>query len=49
MMSAIISDTLLLTSPTTTDIDKEALEDLAKIAGVNYREYGMEMLKLVHL
>ena len=45
MMSGIISDTLLLTSPTTTDTDKEALEELAKIAGVNYREYGMEMFK----
>ena len=45
MMSGIISDTLLLTSPTTTDVDKEALEELAKIAGVNYREYGMEMFK----
>lgn len=45
MMSGIISDTLLLTSPTTTDIDKEALESLAKIAGVDYNEYGMEMFK----
>ena len=45
MMSAIISDTLLLTSPTTTDVDKEALEELSKIAGVNFREYGMEMFK----
>lgn len=45
MMSGIISDTLLLTSPTTTNIDKEALEVLAKIAGVDYKEYGMEMFK----
>ena len=45
MMSGIISDTLLLTSPTTTEVDKEALEELSKIAGVNYREYGMEMFK----
>ena len=45
MMSGIISDTLLLTSPTTTKIDREALEDLANIAGVNFREYGMEMFK----
>ena len=45
MMSGIISDTLLLTSPTTTDIDREALEELSKIAGVDYREYGMEMFK----
>lgn len=45
MMSGIISDTLLLTSPTTTEIDKIALEELAKIAGVDYRDYGMEMFK----
>ena len=45
MMSGIISDTLLLTSPTTTEVDKEALEELSKIADVNYREYGMKMFK----
>lgn len=45
MLSGIISDTLLLTSPTTTDVDKEALEALSKIAGVDYNEYGMEMFK----
>ncbi len=45
MISGIISDTLLLTSPTTTDIDKQALETLSKIAGVDYKEYGMEMFK----
>ena len=45
MMSGIISDTLLLSSPTTTDIDRDALKDLAKIAGVDYEKYGMEMFK----
>jgi len=45
MLSGIISDTLLLTSPTTTELDKVALEELAKIAGVDYKEYGMEMFK----
>lgn len=45
MLSGIISDTLLLTSPTTTDTDIEALEELGKIAGVDYNEYGMEMFK----
>lgn len=45
MLSAIISDTLLLKSPTTTDDDKKAVEALAKIAGVDYEEYGLEMLK----
>ncbi|MDR2661043.1 MAG: manganese-dependent inorganic pyrophosphatase [Lactobacillaceae bacterium] len=46
MASAIISDTLLLKSPTTTDVDKIALEELAKVAGLeNYKEYGLELLK----
>ena len=45
MMSAIISDTLLLTSPTTTDRDKIALEALSKKAGVDYKTYGTSMLK----
>ncbi|MDF7668353.1 manganese-dependent inorganic pyrophosphatase [Lactobacillus sp. ESL0703] len=45
MLSAIISDTLLLKSPTTTDDDKEAVEALAKIAGVDYQTYGLEELK----
>lgn len=45
MLSAIISDTLLLKSPTTTEKDKVAVNELAKIAQVKYEEYGLEMLK----
>ena len=45
MASAIISDTLLLKSPTTTDHDRKALEELGKITGINIEEYGLEMLK----
>ncbi|MGY3731068.1 manganese-dependent inorganic pyrophosphatase [Pediococcus acidilactici] len=45
MLSAIISDTLLLKSPTTTDDDRKAVETLAKIADVNVEEYGLAMLK----
>ena len=45
MLSAIISDTLLLKSPTTTTRDKEAAEELAKIAELNIKEYGTNMLK----
>ena len=45
MASAIISDTLLLKSPTTTEYDKKALEELGKIANINIEEYGLEMLK----
>ena len=45
MLSGIISDTLLLSSPTTTETDKKALKDLARIAEVDYEKYGMEMFK----
>ncbi len=45
MLSAIISDTLLLKSPTTTEEDKEAVEQLSKIAEIDYEEYGLDMLK----
>ena len=45
MLSAIISDTLLLKSPTTTEHDRKALEELGKIADINIEEYGLEMLK----
>ena len=45
MLSALISDSLLLKSPTCTLRDKVAAEELAKIAGVNLEEYGLAMLK----
>ena len=45
MASAIISDTLLLTSPTTTIRDTDALINLSKIAKIKYKEYGVELLK----
>lgn len=45
MLSAIISDTLLLKSPTTTADDINVVEKLSKIAEVDYEEYGLEMLK----
>lgn len=45
MASAIMSDTLLLKSPTTTEYDEKALEELEKIAGIDIKEYGLEMLK----
>ena len=45
MLSAIISDSLLLKSPTCTLRDKVAAEELAAIAGVNLEEYGLAMLK----
>ncbi|KRL01516.1 manganese-dependent inorganic pyrophosphatase [Liquorilactobacillus capillatus DSM 19910] len=45
MLSAIISDTLLFKSPTTTAQDEQAVKELAKIAGVDYETYGLDMLK----
>lgn len=45
MLSAIISDTLLLKSPTCTDKDKEVANELAEIAGVELNTYGLAMLK----
>lgn len=45
MLSAIISDTLLLQSPTTTDKDREAVRALAEIADIDVQSYGIEMLK----
>ncbi|NOU93310.1 manganese-dependent inorganic pyrophosphatase [Paenibacillus sp. LMG 31456] len=45
LLSAIISDTLLLKSPTCTEEDVAAARELAEIAGVNLESYGLEMLK----
>ena len=45
MASAIISDTLLLKSPTTTKHDVKALEKLEEIVGIDLKAYGLGMLK----
>ncbi|GAA0422706.1 MULTISPECIES: manganese-dependent inorganic pyrophosphatase [Virgibacillus] len=45
LLSAIVSDSLLLKSPTCTKEDVDAAYELAKIAGVNLETYGMEMLQ----
>ncbi|ARK30612.1 manganese-dependent inorganic pyrophosphatase [Halalkalibacter krulwichiae] len=45
MLSAIISDSLLFKSPTCTQEDIDAAEELAKIAEVDSAVYGLEMLK----
>lgn len=44
LLSGIISDTLLLQSPTTTAKDKMVANDLASIAGLDLQKYGIEML-----
>lgn len=43
LCSAILSDTLLFRSPTCTDIDRKAAEELAQIAGIDVEKYAMEM------
>lgn len=45
MLSAIISDTLLLKSPTRTEEDVKALKELEKSANIDVEKYGLEMLK----
>jgi manganese-dependent inorganic pyrophosphatase len=45
LLSAILSDTLLFKSPTTTEMDKLACEELSKIAKVDMESYAMEMFK----
>ena len=45
LLSAILSDTLLFKSPTTTEMDKLACEELSKIANVDMESYAMEMFK----
>lgn len=45
LLSGLISDTLLLKSPTTYETDPAVAAELAELAGVNLEEYGLEMLK----
>ena len=45
LLSGLISDTLLLKSPTTHATDPAVAADLAEIAGVNLEEYGLALLK----
>ena len=40
MLSGILSDTLILRSPTTTEYDKIAVEALTKILKLDYKKYG---------
>ena len=45
MIAGILSDTLSLTSPTTTSYDKAAVLGLSKIIGFDYKEFATEMFK----
>ncbi|TLM72830.1 MAG: putative manganese-dependent inorganic diphosphatase, partial [Actinobacteria bacterium] len=45
MLSAVLTDTVLLKSPTTTETDSEIASWLAGIAGVDALAFGMEMFR----
>ena len=45
MLSGILSDTLALTSPTTTEMDKKVVKELAEFVGINYHQYALDMFK----
>lgn len=45
MLAAILSDTVIFKSPTCTETDKEIAAYLEKIAGVDAKEFGIQMFK----
>ena len=45
MLAGILSDTLILQSPTTTVVDKEAVERLSERLGINYVRFALDMFK----
>lgn len=45
MMSAILSDTLLLRSPTTTKLDENIVKKLASDLDIDYEKYGIDMFE----
>ncbi len=47
LLAGLISDTLILKSPTTTGNDVVAAHTLASLAGVNLEEFGLNMFSLV--
>ncbi len=46
MLGGILSDTLALTSPTTTDLDREAVEKLSKQVKIDYKKFALDMFKV---
>lgn len=45
LLGAVVSDTLLFKSPTCTPVDTKIAKKLAEIAGVDIKEFAMEMFK----
>ena len=46
MLAGILSDTLILTSPTTTELDKIAVNNLSKICDLDYEKFALDMFKV---
>ena len=46
LLTGIISDTLILKSPTTTKSDENTLIELSKLVGVDYQKYGEDLFKI---
>lgn len=45
LLSAVLTDTVLLKSPTTTDVDRDVVARLAAVVGVEPLEFGMEVFR----
>ncbi len=45
MLSAVLTDTVMLKSPTTTDTDRDVAERLAGELGLDHRAFGMEIFR----
>lgn len=43
MLAGLVSDTVMLKSPTTTDIDRETASELCRIAGIEFDEFCKEL------
>lgn len=43
LLSGILSDTVILKSPTTTKQDETAVNELSELAGLDFQQYGVEM------
>jgi len=52
LLGALVADTLLLTSPTTTEVDRRTAKSLAQLAQVDLEVFGQEVLEwndVIHL
>jgi len=45
LLSAVLTDTVLLKSPTTTDVDRRVAVELGRIAGLDPLDFGMEAFR----